>query len=119
VTDMSDRIDALAARVQSDELFLASALENYRKSEGLDRDGLAAALGCPPRMLGPVGLCRRPREERFFADIEHIADRFALDADALAEMVRRANSLTALRREEHVADNGSLMAARDREDGEE
>lgn len=113
---MSERVAALARRVGHDPHFLASALAAYARSERLDERGLAAALGCAAETLAPLRLCRRPRPEppAFRDDVARIAARFGVDPAALAQVVRRADALDALRR--GVADTGLLAAARDRDD---
>ena len=120
---MSERIAALARRVRGDPFFLAAVLDAYARSEGLDEVGLAALLACPVATLAPLGLCRRPRPEPplFRRDVERIAARFGVRADALAEVVRRADALAALRRiaagdAADADERGLLMAARDREE---
>lgn len=114
---MTNRIDALARRVEGDDFFLASALADYARSEGLDEHGLAAALGCPTATLGPLRLCRRPRPApaAFRDDIDSIATRFAVRADVLSAIVRRSDALSRLRRPT-AGGRGLLMAARDRDD---
>ena len=116
---MSERIDALARRVRDDPFFLASALQDYARSERLDRQALADVLACPVEALAPLGLCRRPRPDPplFRRDVDRIAARFGSDADALAEIVRRADALAGLRRAA-TGERGLLMAARDREEDE-
>lgn len=112
---MIDRIDAFARRLRSDPFFLASAMEDYAGSEGLDAAGLAAALGCAPDDLGSLGLCRRPRADRehFSDDVRRIAGRFSLSEDRLAEVVRRSDALNAMREAES---EDVIAAARDRSD---
>jgi hypothetical protein len=115
---VTERLDALARRVQTDPAFLAAALADYARGERLDEHGLAAALGCPPERLSLLRLCRRPRAEppeQFRRDVEQVAARFDVRVDVLAEIVRRADALTALRRAPADA-RGTLMAARDREE---
>jgi hypothetical protein len=113
---MSSRIDALGRRVENDPFFLASALADYARSEHLDNEDLAAALGCAVETLGPLRLCRRPRPDPglFKQDIERIAARFGVDADLLAQAVRRSDALSSLRRAA-TGGRGLLMAARDRQ----
>lgn len=113
---MPGRIDALARRVESDPEFLASALADYARSEGLDDEGLAAVLGCSVTVLGPLRLCLRPRPQagQFRTDVDEIATRFGVRRDALVEVVRRADALAALRRPPSSQEHGLLMAARDR-----
>ena len=112
---MSAALDHLAARVGGDPLFLANALAEYARSEGLDDAGLAAALGCAGADLTRLKLCAPPRAEHFRADVERIAGRFGIGADALADAVRRGQSLARLRAKARPveADAGLLLAARD------
>jgi hypothetical protein len=117
---MSLRIEALARRVQNDPFFLASALASYARSEGLTHATMAARLGCDRGELSRIGLCRRPRPEpaQFQEDIARVAAAFAISGDVLAEAVRRAETLAALRTSP-PHDAGMLMAARDREDDDD
>ncbi len=115
---MAERLEALARRVQSDPAFLAAALADYARSEGLDEHGLAKALGCAPGQLAPLRLCQRPRAEpagQFRRDVEQIAARFGVRAAVLAEAVRRSDALRALRGA-GMGEQGTLMAARDRDE---
>lgn len=112
---MADRLASFARRVSDDRFFLASALRDFARSEGLDEAGLAAFLDCRVEALPAIRLCRRPVPASFREDIGHIAERFSLDDAALAEAVRRADVLAALR---NAAAESALAAARDREDGE-
>ena len=73
---MSAALDHLAARVGTDPLFLANALAEYARSEGLDDAGLAVALGCAESDLAGLRLCGVPRPERFREDAMRIAARF-------------------------------------------
>lgn len=112
---MARRVDALAHRVQSDRYFLASALADYAASEGFDEEDIAGFLNCSLDTLSLVALCRRPRPDvvLFQSDVNRIASRFSLDAQALAEVVRRSDALSTLK--QAPADTGLLLAARDRE----
>jgi hypothetical protein len=114
---MPDRIAALARRVQDDPFFLASALKDYADGEGLDDSGLAARLGCSVQTLDLLRLCRRPRPEPpwFRQDVDQIAARFGVSAGTLAQLVRYADALAALRHRP-VAPQGTVMAARDRDE---
>lgn len=109
---MDEHIDSLAHRVRDDEYFLASAFAVYQTTEQLDAAGLAAALACEPDILGPLALCRRPREPHFQRDIDLIVERFALDAGALTEILRRADAIDAFRRP--AVEQSFTAAARDR-----
>jgi hypothetical protein len=114
---MTERLDAFARRLRDDPTFLASAMQAYASSEGLDGAGLAAFIGCRPQQLGRLGLCRRPAGDHFRKDVSAIAQRFSLREEALVEVVRRAEVLEALRgatQSEEI-----LAAARDREEVDE
>jgi hypothetical protein len=112
---MTDRIAALADRVRRDPAFLASAFHDYAESEGMEATALAVFLGIAPQRLGPLGLCRRPRSDRFAEDIERIAQSFELNADVLAAIVRRSDVLQRMRHA-HPRQAGGYAAARDREE---
>ena len=106
-----------AARAAGRAFFLASALLPYAEIEGLDDAALAEWLGCRPDDLPRLLLCRRPRPEppAFRADVERIAEAFGLSAPTLAEVVRQADALQALREAGPSVGRGWLAAARDRE----
>ncbi len=114
---MSERIAALARRVRDDPFFLASALADYAHSEDLDERGLATVLDCSQETLDLLRLCRRPRATApsFRTDVDRIAARFGVRADTLTEIVRRADVLAAMRRDD-ASGQGLLLAARDREE---
>jgi hypothetical protein len=114
---MTTPLDRLAQRVTSDPGFLAAALAAYGKSEGLDDAALAARLGCDPPILTNLRLCRMPRPQppQFGQDVERIAGRFGVQAEVLADMVRRGQNLL---RFQAGATPGTLLAARDRPKGE-
>ncbi len=113
---MNSRIDRLARRVEDDEYFLASALGTFARSENMDETGLASLLGCTVGAMSALRLCRRPHPDpaRFREDIDRIAARFNVNADKLAEVVRRSDALLAMRRWADTATSGLMMAARDR-----
>ena len=116
---MSERINALARRLETEGDFLASALAIYARAENLGDEDLAKRLGCEPAQLAAIRLCRMPRDARpyFQRDIERIAAEFHIDALVLATAVRLANSLVKLDPEQDSA--GSLIAARDLTDDRE
>lgn len=113
---MADPLEALAARAEREPFFLAAPLAAYARSEQLDDAGLAAALGCRPEDLVMVRLCRAPRTEpsEFWEDVSAVAARFGLDAQRLAEAVKRGRVVIRLQAAQPEA--GGLMAARDRDD---
>jgi hypothetical protein len=110
---MQNHLENMARRLEADPFFLACPLGLYQKSEGLSEEALAARLQCSREALMPVRLCRAPacEEESFHDDIERIAARFSVNADALAEAVRQGQALF------HMASGGkrsaTLLAARD------
>ncbi len=112
---MPNRLENLARKLESDQFFLASALAEYAQSERLDDASFAGRLGCTVATLVPLRLCRRPRPEKamFRRDVRTIADRFCVNADLLAEVVRRADALVQMRKALH-SDRGTLLAARDK-----
>lgn len=104
------------APIEDNELSLAPALDAYRRSERLDEQGLAAALGCSPATLDALRTSRKPRGDpaHFRREIEEIAAQFGVHDGLLAEIVRRIDALEGLRRAIPMAEQGLLMAARDR-----
>ncbi len=109
---MTDPLDALARRVENEPFFLASTLSLFARSEELDEQALCRFLRCPPESFAMLRLCRTPDEDStgFQRDVKRIAERFGIDADALAEAVRRGQ---ALQRLQQAAASGTLLAARD------
>lgn len=95
--------------------YLASSLLAYARAEQLDDAGLAARLGCDPASLPLLLLCRRPTGEGavFRADVEAIAERFALNATRLARLIRRADLVVALGGATTDQSVSLLAAARD------
>jgi hypothetical protein len=113
---MNSYLAHLAGRVSDAPDFLASALAEYAHSERLDDASLAARLGCPVETLTHLRLCRMPQAEppHFWQEIEKIAKRFSVNADALAEITRRGQSLFHLRKAAGQQEaSGFLLAARD------
>ena len=114
---MADPLKALAARVEGDPFFLASVLSAFARSEDLDDPGLTAALGCAPGDLTMLRLCRAPRVEgnESREDVTRIAERYGIDPERLGEVVKRGRVVRRLPAGE-PADDGFLMAARDRDE---
>jgi hypothetical protein len=114
---MTDPLANLARRVEPDPFFLAAVLAEYARTEGLDDAGLAAALGLPPDRLPHLKLCRPPRPEAefFWPDVEHLADRFGIPPEPLAEAVRRGETIARAKAASPPAgaDAGAFLAARD------
>lgn len=115
---MNTHLERLARRVQSDPFFLAAPLACYADSERLNDDALAARFGCDRDTLTHLRLCRTPdpRPPQFWQDVECIADRFHLDPDRLAEIVRLGQALVQAQPPAESAANpgaGFLLAARE------
>jgi hypothetical protein len=111
---MSERVAALARRVEGDPDFLASALAAYAGAEELSDVKLAERLGCLPTQLSALRLCRMPRSAaaQFQQDVDRIAEAFQIDGGVIAEAVRLAEALQAMG--EMNEGGGFLMAASDR-----
>jgi hypothetical protein len=113
---VSEKLTALASRIENDGYFLAAALTTYAQSERITDERLAKLLGCDPLRLTALRLCRMPdtRSTEFSHEVDRIATRFKVNAELLAEAVRRWSALIAMRSEESAGSDGLLMAARDR-----
>ncbi len=120
---MNPHVNHFAQRLAGAGDFLASALAEYTRSEGLDEAALAGRLGCSAETLTRLRLCRMPRASPplFWRDVELIAQRFAVPVELLGEIVRRGQSLVHLRsatgKQQDAPD--MLLAARDEEPGQE
>lgn len=81
----------------------------------------AVALGCPEDVILELGLCLRPRDERWLDDVSEIAQALRIDPDRLAAFLRRCAVVERLAAapplDEHV--DGRLLAARDRGEDDE
>jgi hypothetical protein len=106
-----------AERASRHPFYLASSLLAYARAEHLDDAGLADRLGCDRASLPALLLCRRPTGGGavFRADVEAIAERFALNALQLARLIRDADALESLGRATTDESGGLLAAARDRD----
>jgi hypothetical protein len=114
--NMNKALQSLADHVKDDPFFLALPLRLYAESEQLDDAGLATALRCRPEDLVMIRLCRSPRAEPggFREDVTRVAERFGVEPQTLAEVIRRGQAIHQARARETPA-GGSLLAARDRE----
>lgn len=78
------------------------------------------ALGVNRRSVLELGLCRRPRADRWLSDVEIIAKEVGIDTERLVSFIRAADAI------ERFADapmaegleDGRLLAARDWEEGD-
>jgi hypothetical protein len=112
---MPKHIENMAKRLETDPFFLACPLKLYSTSEGLTEQQLADRLKCPTTALVQVRLCRAPASEgeTFHEDVERIATRFSVDADVLAEAIRRGQAISQMT--ECGEASPTLLAARDNE----
>jgi hypothetical protein len=119
-TDLLRHAYARAARRPA---FLASALVAYQELHGISEDALAEFLQCRADDLPRLGLCRRPPQTTgpAFRDAVHQIAAYAdVDAARLAQLLRDVDTAAALQAaaSRPAADQGLLMAARDRLDAE-
>jgi hypothetical protein len=121
---MSDKpyeaLSRAARRAGQQPFFLAYVFHQYREANTLDEPALANLLGCSVDALPRLALCRRPMGDTsaFRTDIDHLAERFRLNGEQLAAVVRQVDALEAIRSQmkETQASYGTLRAARDREE---
>jgi hypothetical protein len=119
-----DRLLAWAARrARSRDSYVASDLAAFQERHGLSEAQLANWLGGTIQALTNLALCRRPQADApsFRTDVERIALHVGVQGEALARLLRETDTIAALRSAPADAsaptDHGSLMAARDRQDG--
>jgi hypothetical protein len=111
-----------AHRAVNDPFFLASILKEYQRAHHLDNEGLATLLGCRVDDLPRLALCRRPATEQqaFVHDIDHLAQRFHLQADQLATIIRQVDILNIWQQQMpfhlQATSPNMLSAARDRDE---
>lgn len=110
---MATNLEHLARRLKDDPFFLACPLTLYATSEGLNEESLASRLRCSKENFTMVCLCRAPASEAesFQDDIDRIATKFSVDADVLAEAIRRGQAICQMKRRTESA--ATLLAARD------
>jgi hypothetical protein len=110
---MSKNLEHLARRLKDDPFFVACPLTLYATSEGLDEESLASRLRCSKENFALVCLCRAPagEAESFQDDIDRMATKFSVDADVLAEAIRRGQAIFQMKRSTESA--ATLLAARD------
>jgi hypothetical protein len=115
----SQALRRTAQRAETNPFFLAHTLHVYQTTHDLDDAALAALLGCAEDDLARLALCRRPTAETstFRTDVEHLAQRFQLHIDQLANIIRQVDTLQAIQQhlEREVGARGLLQAARDRD----
>lgn len=105
-------------RARQSAVLIASLFGTWEKVFG---GTIADALSAGPEAVSALGLCRRPREDRWADDIAEIAAACRLDEGRVAAVMRQAlvaEHLAAAPPVGNVVD-GRLLAARDREDDEQ
>ena len=102
----------LTGLASGDPFYLGWYLARYAEMTSADTSDVAGELGCLPEVMNAMSLCRAPRTgpPHFREDIEAVATRFQVRADRLANLVRQV---------QFVSDQGMLLAARDRDPGDE
>jgi hypothetical protein len=102
-------------RARKSPVFVASLYAAWEKAFG---EPVTAALSAEPDALISLGLCRRPRDDRWLEDIEAIADACRLDAGAVASLLRQALAAERMAGAPPVSQtvDGRLLAARDRDE---
>ena len=103
------KLSLLASR---EPFYLGWYFATYAEMMSVDIADVAGELGCLPEVMNAMSLCRAPRPEppHFREDIEAVATRFQVRADRLANLVRQV---------QFVSDQGMLLAARDRDSGDQ
>ncbi len=109
-------MERAAQRAAADSFFLGHLLNRFTDSGGLSRDALAARLRCSVDRLVRLWMCKAPPETgaSFRQDVERIAAFVGCDGVALAQAIREASALSALRSGSGTDPKTVLLAARDR-----
>jgi hypothetical protein len=95
---------------------LGAVLDEFGRTEGMAREEVAAFLGCGVETLQWLALCRKPDADAFAEDVWRIAERFAVDASKLAQLIRKTEAISALRQTKAPEEDALLLAARDRDE---
>lgn len=110
-------------RSAHDPKALGSAFSIYLRLEKKTPEALMEKLGCSPETYQWLSLCGRPTPDRFLEHVQMIADRYHVDVDKLAEVIRHAEVLEAFSAPKVEDDDEdaspTLLAAQDRKDEEE
>ncbi len=124
-------LKSLARRLETDPRFMAHALAQYRRQEGIETEELARSLGMAPEMMARLALCLRPdaSSPQFAEQVREIADYSLADEGQLANLLRQVSGLEKLGQlrqapasgdeQEEIASlmpDSLLTVARDRDD---
>jgi hypothetical protein len=106
------------SRARSSATFTASLVAAWERAFG---GTFAGALGAGDEAIIALGLCLRPRDDHWVADIEEIAAETDLDPAKLGSLLRQASVAEKLANSPPISNvvDGRLLAARDREDPEQ
>src|SRR5204862_7583514 len=98
-TEPSKALNRAAQRATSNEFFLANVFSIYQRARNLNDEALARQLQCEINDLPRLALCRRPSSEggTFLGDIQHLAQRFRLNANQLMFIIRQVDALNEMR----------------------
>jgi hypothetical protein len=102
-------------RARRSPAFVASLYAPWEKAFG---GTVAKALSAGPDAVASLGLCLRPRDDRWSEDIAEIADACHLDVGDLAALLRQALAVERMAGAPRVSQivDGRLLAARDRDE---
>ena len=103
-----DRALKMSRLASADPFYIGWHLARYSEMRDLSVEEMGKELGCLPKTVNSIYLCRAPRSEppHFQNDIERVAERFQVRADKLMGIVRYVQI---------ASDESMLLAARDRE----
>jgi hypothetical protein len=112
-------LKAAVRRSADEDWTLGFSFERYRQFKSKSPEELAEELGCSLETLDWLSLCRVPSEERFAEELDVITQRFNVDPNRLAPVLRLAKILHAFSAKRDGEDRSSgssikLLAARDR-----
>jgi hypothetical protein len=103
------------ARAERIPEFVASSIRIWKKAFN---DSPTHALGADEQAVLNLGLCTRPRRERWIDDVNEIAAAVGIDSQRLVSFLRAADAIERFGDVPHAEgrEDGRLMAARDRDE---
>lgn len=118
--EVQDALVTVARYATQDPAYLAWALAEYQRIEGVDDVRLVKLLKMrDPARLSGLRLCLRPRDDRLPRDVDAIAAAYGVDADALVDVIRTVDALRAMGAAPPGTVAGRLLAARSRTPGKD
>ena len=109
---MSNLRNAVILRASEHSSFMASALAAWRT--GRPEISLPDLLGCASDDLWQLELAPRPRPDAEFASaVNNLANCFGLRVEGLIQILRFADTISAISRNDTIDQRGLLLAARD------